>query len=99
MGTLSSLIKNWNSETYWKELDYSSFGIQGTCIVLQTCIGSVAAAYSLSAGALVALSLVTISNIVANALIISQSPLKWIVASSVITIITSIVVTVYVLSV
>ncbi len=95
MGNIIALLKNWKNKAYWKELEYNSYGIQGVCIVFQTCLGSIAAAYSLSIGFLLGLGLVTITNIVANAFIISQSPLKWIVRSSIITALTSLIVTIY----
>lgn len=84
---------HWTS--LWESIEFNRYGIMTVALLVQSCIGGFAAMYCLQLDppyALVSLSIVAFFAMAANAAAIGQASMKWIVGSSIVSILVSIIV-------
>jgi len=84
------------SEAFWEQQEFNRYGIMVVLMLVQSCIGSIAAMYALKvdgSAAGILLSLTAMFAMTANSLAIAQASMKTIWLSSIASVLVSIVVT------
>jgi len=91
--------KNLKDPSFWEEVEFNRFGISAMLITVQSCVGGAAIGFMFKygfGGNLLMLWIISATTMAANAAVIAQPPMKWVVGFSIIAMLMATLISIYV---